>query len=70
VRYYRDMVPTQEDVNSYLETLAHLGRDVLSEDSEVLAMEFLLGTTDGGYLPWTFVPYIDEWKSHAQAPCC
>jgi hypothetical protein len=64
------MVPTQEDVNAYLDSLAHLGRDVLSQDSELLAMEFLLDTTGGDYPPQALVPYIDEWKSYAQAPCC
>jgi hypothetical protein len=72
------MIPTQEDVNAYLDRLAHAGQDVLSLDREWLAYAYMMARVPwarGERGPgWTAVssilPYIDEWKSRAQAPCC
>jgi hypothetical protein len=68
------MIPTQDDVNAYLDRLGHAGEDVLSQDPRVLAEGFMLAS-----VPWwergevcalALIPYINEWRSHAQAPCC
>ena len=70
------MIPTQEDVNSYLEYLARSGMDVLSQDSEWLARSFALTRMRwrrGEGMPFAvsvLVPYVDEWRLHAPAACC
>jgi hypothetical protein len=64
------MIPTQEDVSAYLDYLSRSGEDVSSQDSELLAMAFLLATPGEGCCTQALIPYIDEWKFRSPAACC